>query len=100
MNRRALAIVLLIPFLGLTLWALYEVGLVGILTTHGTPGGAQVFVDLVISLLLLLTFLVPHARARGRNPWVWVFLTVCLGSIGPLLYFATTRDDPVEAASG
>ena len=100
MNRRALSIVVLVPFLGLSLWALYEVGLVGILTTHGAPGAAQVLADLVISLLLLLTFLVPHARERGRNARVWVFLTVCLGSIGPLLYFATDREDPAKEEPG
>ena len=93
MNRRTLSVILLIPFVLLTVWALYEVGLMGILTTHGAPGGAQVLADLVISLLLLLTFLVPHARERGRNPWPWVLLTVGLGSIAPLLYFATGRED-------
>ena len=93
MNRRPLAIVLLVPFLALTLWALFEVGLTGILGTLRSPGGAQVFVDLIIALVLLLTFLVPHARSRARNPWPWVLLTFALGSIAPLLYFATERDD-------
>ena len=100
MNRRALAVILLVPFLGLTFWALYEVGLTGILSTQGAAGAAQVLADLVISLVLLLTFLVPHARARGRNPWIWVLLTVCLGSIGPLLYFAVNREDASQPASG
>lgn len=89
MNRRTLSILALLPFLALTGWALLEGGIAGILATARTPGGAQVFVDLVIALVLLLTFLVPHARACGRNPWLWVGLTVCLGSIAPLLYFAT-----------
>lgn len=89
MNRRTLAMVLLLPFLALTAWAVYHVGVMGIFATHQTPGGLQVFVDLVIALLLLLTFLVPHAREHGRNPWVWVVLTLGLGSIAPLLYLAT-----------
>ncbi|MEM1141839.1 MAG: hypothetical protein AAGI88_04575 [Pseudomonadota bacterium] len=88
MNRRILSIVILVPFLLLTGWALMNGGIMGILNTHQTPGGAQVFVDLIISLILLLTFLVPHARENDRNPWIWVALTVCLGSIAPLLYFA------------
>ncbi len=91
MNRRTLSLVLLLPFLGLTAWALMNGGIMGILNTYQTPGGAQVFVDLIISLILLLTFLVPHARAHNRNPWLWVALTLGLGSIAPLLYFATAR---------
>lgn len=89
MNRRTLSTIILVPFLALTGWALLNGGIMGILNTHRTPGGMQVFVDLIISLLLLLTFLVPHARERGRNPWVWALLTLGLGSIAPLLYFVT-----------
>ncbi|MEO1081632.1 MAG: hypothetical protein AAFY29_18890 [Pseudomonadota bacterium] len=89
MSRRLISFVFLPPFLALTTWALLNGGIMGILNTYQTPGGAQVFADLVISLILLLTFLVPHARANGRNPWIWVGLTLCLGSIAPLLYFAT-----------
>ncbi len=93
MNRRIASILILLPFLGLTGWALMNGGIMGILNTHQTPGGAQVFVDLIIALVLLMTFLVPHARANGRNPWIWVGLTVCLGSIAPLLYFATGKSE-------
>ncbi|MEM6773272.1 MAG: hypothetical protein AAF640_00365 [Pseudomonadota bacterium] len=89
MSRRLISFVFLPPFLALTVWALLNGGIMGILNTYQTPGGAQVFADLVISLILLLTFLVPHARAHGRNPWIWVGLTLGLGSIAPLLYFAT-----------
>jgi len=87
MNRRILSLILLVPFAVLTLWSLKVAGLGGILATATTPGGAQVFADLVIALLLVLTFLVPHARAEGRSPYPWVVLTLCLGSFGPLLYF-------------
>lgn len=97
MNRRPLSILILIPFLLLTAWAMAEVGFMGIINTYQTPGGAQVFVDLIISLVLLLTFLVPHARANGRNPWLWVALTVMLGSIAPLLYFATGTSTKTES---
>ncbi|MEM1404833.1 MAG: hypothetical protein AAGG55_15965 [Pseudomonadota bacterium] len=93
MNRRIASILILLPFLALTAWALMNGSIMGILNTNQTPGGAQVFVDLIIALVLLMTFLVPHARANGRNPWLWVGLTVCLGSIAPLLYFATGKSD-------
>ena len=91
MNQRLLSIVILVPFAVLTVWSLMEVGIWGILATHETPVGLQVFVDLVIALVLLLTFLVPHARAAGRNPWPWVAATLLLGSFGPLLYLATSK---------
>lgn len=90
MNRRTLALIILIPFAVLTGWALMNGGIAGILSFHQSPGGWQVFIDLVIALGLLLTFLVPHARAQGRNPWPWVLITLFLGSFGPLLYLATT----------
>jgi drug/metabolite transporter (DMT)-like permease len=93
MNRRKLALIILIPFAALTTWALMNGGIAGILTFHQSPGGWQVFIDLVIALCLLLTFLVPHARAQGRNPWPWVVMTLALGSFGPLLYLATGRND-------
>ena len=91
MNHRSLAIVLIVPFAALTIWALMNGGLSGIFSFHQSPGGWQVFIDLVIALLLLLTFLVPHARAHGRNPWPWVAMTLAMGSFGPLLYLATGR---------
>lgn len=89
MNRRKLALIILIPFAALTTWALMNGGIAGILSFHQSPGGWQVFIDLVIALGLLLTFLVPHARAQGRNPWPWVVMTLALGSFGPLLYLAS-----------
>jgi hypothetical protein len=90
-SRRLLAAVLLLPFSALTAWALMNGGIRGILSFHQSPGGWQVFADLVVSLLLLLSFLVPHARSRGRNPWPWVVLTLLFGSFGPLLYLVSDR---------
>lgn len=93
MTRRLFAILALIPFAALTVWALMNGGISGILAFHKSAGGWQVFTDLVIALLLLLSFLVPHARARGRNPWPWVAITLLLGSFGPLLYLASGKSD-------
>ena len=97
MSRRTFAIIALVPFLALTGWALLDGGIAGIFAVAASPGGLQVLVDLVIALLLVLTFLVPHARASGRNPWLWVVLTLGLGSIAPLLYFATAADTSAGA---
>ena len=87
MNTRTLAIVILIPFLVLTAYSVAQVGYFGLFEYHlHSPAGWQVFTDLVIALILVLTWLIPEARRNGRNPWPWVGATLCLGSIGPLLY--------------
>ena len=100
MNTKTLAWVLLIPFLGLTVYALLEVGYFGIFEYHlHSPAGWQVFTDLVLSLLLILIWLVPHAKAHGRNPWIFVAITLAAGVIGPLLYLATAPSKEAEAAT-
>ncbi|MEM7358299.1 MAG: hypothetical protein AAF431_04345 [Pseudomonadota bacterium] len=93
MSKRTLAIALLIPFLVLTAYAVQQVGYIGIFDYHRhSPAGWQVFVDLVIALVLVLTWLIPQAKKNGRNPWPWVALTLVAGSIGPLLYLAVSDD--------
>ena len=93
-TQRTLALVLLVPFALLTLYALQQVGYVGIFDYHRhSPAGWQVFADLVIALVLVLSWLIPEARRAGRNPWPWVVATVFLGSIGPLLYLVVGRGE-------
>lgn len=92
MNKRTLAIVLLIPFLALTVYSVAQVGYLGLFEYHlHSPAGWQVFTDLVIALLLVLTWLVPEAKREGRNPWPWVVATLFLGSIAPLAYLAISK---------
>ena len=88
-NTRIIAIILLLPFLALTAYALMQVGYIGILDYHRhSPAGWQVITDLVIAILLILLWLIPNAKATGRNPWPYVLVSVFWGSIGPLLYLA------------
>lgn len=95
MNTRTLAIAILIPFTLLTLYAVSQVGYIGIFEYHlHSPAGWQVIADLVIALVLVLTWLVPEARKAGRNPWPWVVATLLLGSIGPLLYLVLAGREP------
>ena len=89
---RNFALVLLIPFSALTLYALMEVGYIGIFDYHRhSPAGWQVFADLVVALLLVTYWLLLDAKKSGRNPWPWVLLTLFLGSLGPLLYLVFAR---------
>jgi len=95
MNTRTLAIAILIPFTLLTLYAVSQVGYIGIFEYHlHSPAGWQVIADLVIALVLVLIWLVPEARKAGRNPWPWVVATLLLGSIGPLLYLVLAGREP------
>lgn len=87
MNKRTLAIAILIPFSILSLYAVYKVGYIGIFDYHRhSPAGWQVFIDLVIACVLILSWLIPEAKRNGINPWPYVVLTAFLGSFGPLLY--------------
>lgn len=86
-NPRNLAVVLLIPFSLLSVYAVSEVGYWGIIDYHRhSPAGWQVIADLVIALILVLSWLIPNAKKTGRNPWPYVVGTLFLGSIGPLFY--------------
>ena len=89
-QQKMLAIVISIPFSILSLYAVWEVGYIGIVDYHRhSPAGWQVFADLVIALLLLVAWMIPDARRSGRNPWPFVVLALSAGSFGPLLYLLT-----------
>lgn len=86
-KSQILALCILVPFSALSVYAVMQVGYFGIFEYHiHSPAGWQVFTDLVIALVLVLSWLIHHARTNGRNPVPWVVLTLLLGSFGPLLY--------------
>jgi len=77
-----------------TVWIAVEHGYTGFIELAlAEAWGAQMFVDLVIALVLVLGWLVGDARRHGRSPWGYVALTLFAGSIGPLLYLSL-RGDP------
>ena len=88
MNRNALILaVVLADFVALSVWALAEVGYVGLFRYQlGSPGGIQVIVDLVIALSLVMLWMFRDARERGTAFLPYALVTLTLGSIGPLLY--------------
>ena len=84
---RPLLITVTAAFSAFTLWVLAQTGLVGFYEQLlGTPAGMQVFADIAIALVLVLTWLWRDAQANGRRFWPYAVLTLALGSIGPLLY--------------
>lgn len=81
-----------IAFAVLTALALRDHGYWGIVEPHFQSFGAgQVLADLAIALSLVMVWLWRDARQRGRNPWVWLVVTLVAGSFGPLLYLLTRR---------
>jgi hypothetical protein len=95
---RPIALTLIIPFALLSAYAVSQVGYWGIFDYHRhSPAGWQVFADLVIALILVLTWMIPNAKENGRNPWPWVLITLTLGSIGPLAYIAFGKVDDQHA---
>lgn len=99
MNRKSLAIAILIPFSVLTAYAVYKVGYFGIFEYHiHSPAGWQVIVDLVIACVLVLTWLIPEAKKHGKSPWPWVAITLVAGSFGPLLYLIFAAPSKAETA--
>ena len=99
MNRKTIAILILIPFSVLSAYAVYKVGYIGIFDYHlHSPAGWQVITDLVIACILLLTWLIPEAKKHGINPWPWVAITLVGGSFGPLLYLVFAAPSKTETA--
>jgi hypothetical protein len=91
--QRTLLVIVLSLFSALTAAALWQSGgLMGIASWHVKSfGGAQVFADLVIALVLFMVWMWRDAQANGRAAWPWVIATLALGSFGPLLYLLTRR---------
>ena len=87
MNQKLILGVTTLGFGALTAYAALEHGYIGVLEYQAaTPAGWQVFVDLAIALAIILAWMVPDARKRGRNPWPYVAVTLVAGSFGPLAY--------------
>jgi hypothetical protein len=84
---RALLIITLVLFGGLSGVALWQHGFWGIIAPHfQSTGAGQVFADLVIALTLVMVWIWQDAKANGRNPLPWIVATLAVGSFGPLVY--------------
>jgi hypothetical protein len=76
-----------LPFAAYSLWALKEVGYLGIWQGgFANVGSTQITFDLIIACGLLVSFIARDCKAAGRPWWPWAALTLVLGSFGPLAY--------------
>ena len=86
--RIALFIVIAL-FGGFTIWVVSQVGYLGFFRSLlSTAVGWQAFTDLCISLVLFTIWMSRDAKEAGRSPWIYLLITLFLGSLGPLLYLA------------
>ena len=107
MNAKQLGLSLvLLDFSGLTAYALYHYGVVGVfelMTANAVT--VMAFADLVIALSLVVLWMWQDARERGASATPYVVLTLAFGSVGPLLYLirreagVSRRPQPVAAAA-
>jgi hypothetical protein len=99
--NRTLLIATLIGFGALTAAAVAQHGPDGILRYQlQNLAGLQVLVDLAIALTLFLVWMWPDAKQSGRNPWVWLAVTLVVGSFGPLLYLLLRSRNASPPQSG
>lgn len=94
--KRVLLGLVLLDFLGLTVWAVWRGGWQGTLTTLSTPIGALVAVDLALALGMALMWMWRDARRRGVNPVPYAVMTLLTGSAGPLLYLVRHPEPPAR----
>ena len=93
MNKQLLAMIILLPFGALSLYALWQVGYIGLFQYQlDHPAGWQVLADLVVALVLVVSWMVPELKKAGYSTMPWIILTLLLGSFGPLLYLAFFRN--------
>lgn len=84
---RPLLLVVTLLFGAFSLYALWQIGYVGLWTGQfASVGTWQVLLDLVIVCFLAASWMVRDARQAGRVAWPYLLLTAAAGSFGPLLY--------------
>lgn len=84
---RTVLILALAAFGAFTMYAMWEVGYLGIWQAGMSSVGAwQVLLDLVVMSLIALGFIWRDAQRTGRTVWPYAVLTLAAGSFGPLLY--------------
>jgi uncharacterized protein DUF2834 len=85
--RQLIVLLILIAFGAYSLYVMWHFGYLGIWQAGFANAAAlQILLDLVITCLLISSWMIGDARARGLNAWPFVAITLAAGSFGPLLY--------------
>ena len=86
-GRQVLLWTVLLVFLGLTTFVVAEVGYLGFFELAASNWVSRLlFVDLTISLSLVLVWMYLDSRERGKPFVPYALVTLFFGAAGPLLY--------------
>jgi uncharacterized membrane protein len=89
---RVLIVITLVLLGILTGMAVWHDGITGIFgSVFSSFGSAQIYVDLVIALVLIMIWMWQDAKATGRIVWPWIVATLLVGSFAPLVYLLTRK---------
>ena len=101
MNRKQLVLsAALIVLLACDAYSIYLYGYIGFFRVIlANFGGFTAFVDLAIALVLILAWMGDDARERNVSMLPFFFLTIALGSVGPLLYLIRRFGDRTDHAA-
>jgi hypothetical protein len=78
-----------------SLWALAQVGFIGLWQGgFANIGSTQITLDLIVASILLMIFVARDCKAQGRPWWPWAVATLLLGSFGTLAYLLWPRSRP------
>ena len=91
-RSQCIAAALLLPFAAFSCWVTAEEGFLVFFTAPFThPVWTQEFLDLCISLSLVMGWMAGDGRRRGIRVWPYLVLTPLLGSLAPLAYLVFRR---------
>ena len=85
--RQLIVLLILLAFGAYSAYVMWHYGYLGIWQAGIANAAAlQILLDLVITCLLIASWMLGDARAKGLNAWPFVGITLAAGSFGPLLY--------------
>jgi hypothetical protein len=85
--RTVLLVMVLLAFGAYSVYVMRDFGYLGIWRAGFADAAAlQILIDLVITCLLISSWMIADARAKGLKAWPFVGITLAAGSFGPLLY--------------
>lgn len=93
LRNKIILLLVFILFLGFTSYCVMEFGFFGIMQ-EGMKNSAtmQIFIDLAISLALILVWIYKDAKKHNRKFAMWLVITLIVGVFGPLLYLLTSKN--------
>ncbi|MCC2615915.1 hypothetical protein LJ739_06650 [Aestuariibacter halophilus] len=88
MNPRVVLLsVVLALFGGYSVWLMMEVGYVAIWQAGFTsPAALQILMDLAIACVIISSWMIGDARARGITVWPWLVAVLTTGTLAILVY--------------